>query len=149
MISVAEFSPKNKRDISSSTMPRKQDTISSVSIDEYDINNPTFDSIRDSLVQTFNIEKNMIPLKENTEMIEEATSSNYLSAFSHSRINSLAIQMERRDSIRNMENLRKVHQAKLKLQSDMLNKVAESMTDKRIELLRKMFKMEMAEFIKQ
>ena len=140
----------NIRDTNNSQMLVKQDTFSSMSMDEYDIKEPAAKSNKILRLQTSNIDIRMHSIKEDSEICEDdRIGNNYLDIYTHSKANSLAIQMERRDSIRYIESLRKVHESKLKLQRNMLNKIAENMTNNRIELLKKMFKSEMMEFMKQ
>ena len=61
----------------------------------------------------------------------------------------LSIQMQKKESIKHMKTLRKVHDSKLKLQKKMLNKIANDMSTNRVDVLKKMFHEEMEYFFQQ
>ena len=61
----------------------------------------------------------------------------------------LSIQMARRESILHMQSLRRIHDSKLKLQKKLMNKIADDLSLNRVDILRKMFEMEMNNFFHQ
>ena len=61
----------------------------------------------------------------------------------------LSIQMARRESILHMQSLRRIHDSKLKLQKKLMNKIADDLSLNRVDILKKMFEMEMNNFFRQ
>ena len=100
--------------------------------------------------QTSNIDIYMQPIQEDNELSDDESQTESLNPFySNSRMHSLAIQMEKRDAMKQVQNLRQIHKSKLKIQKKMLSKIADSMTSNRVDILKNMFKTEMLEFMKQ
>lgn len=100
--------------------------------------------------QTSNIDIYMQPIQEDNELSDDESQAESLNPFySNSRTHSLAIQMEKRDAMKQVQTLRQIHKSKLKIQKKMLSKIADSMTSNRVDILKNMFKSEMLEFMKQ
>ena len=103
-----------------------------------------------TLTSAMHLEMASIEEASNSSTSNSDIDSMTVSEFSkYSRKRFLTISTQRRDSIKHMQKLRRVHDTKLKLQKKMIKNIADDLTENRTSLLKSMFEREMSTFLSQ
>jgi len=94
-------------------------------------------------------ETDMQSIIEDESSDDDITNKSVYELEKKARTKSLAILIQRRESIRHMQTLRKVHASKLKEQKKLLTDIADTLTSNRVNFLREMYAREMGYFYDQ